>query len=643
VIIHQGPYTKGSHNSDVTSGSDMRHVEFRRNFLPLLERYGVDITLGGHSHTYERSKLLNGHYGYSTTYNSSTHDVDDGYGRMPGSGSLTNDCAYEKVTTGTNAGIGAIHCTAGSSSKSGSYAINHPVMKVNWNTAGSVYIEVNDNKLSWWYLEQNGDTTDYFQILKDTDYDSTHVLTDSTVTLTASWPEGPYLWSNGATTRSITTTLGVDSTFYVQNITGSTPCMIDSFRVDFPSLVRYPFTEIDTTGLTYVDSDGNSVIRAYDRTEADANGWYYYCNSQDPNSLLFAVRNSLSGGNTLPIDNVIDFVEVRKAGIYDRITTGTDSFRGVMPFDWNVGTISQPNGNMDIKFYFDPNDLAAFTAVMDSIDATNAALVSTREWFKANQGSNVSFLISDLSIDSVANSTDLTSLLVAAPNYTTGVGSTDGTPWVDAGNGKNYIQFNGLSSFSGGTLNQTLFDPAPVPVNWLAVRASWLGGNAELIWQTAQEQDNDYYAIERKTPTNQFVEIGRVDGNGNSGSINTYQFTDTEASSQDGEKITYRIKQVDFNGEFSYSDVVSLTKESINVVSIYPNPTKNLINISIDESILTNDLHAQVYDLDGKLLVKEHIVASGILSIDLSELASGQYIVVLNSKEKLYTYRLIKE
>lgn len=639
VIVHQGPYTHGSHNSD----SEAEHVNFRENFLPLLERYGVDLTMSGHSHSYERSGFIKGHYGTSATYSTASHQIQSGFGRMPGSGSLTNDCAYEKTSEGSSAGDGAIYCTAGSSSKKGTYANDHNANIVNLNEYGSVYVEVNDNKLSYYFLEDDGDTTDYLQILKDTDFDSTHVLTDSTVTLTASWPEGPYLWSNGATTRSITTTLGDDSTFYVQNIAGSTPCMIDSFRVDFPTLVRYPFSEIDTTGLTYSDADGNTVIRASDRTAADANGWYYYCNNQDPNSLIFAVRNSLTSGNSLPIDNVIDFVEVRKANIYDRLKMGTDSFRGIMPFDWNIGTLTQPNGNMDIKFYFDPNDLADFTAVMDSIEATNGALVSTREWFKANQGSNISFLNSDITIDSVANSTDLTTLLVAAPDYTTGIGSTDGVSWVGPGNGRNYIQFNGLSSFSGGTLGQTLFDPSPVPVNWLAIRASWLGGNAELIWQTAQENDNEYYAVERKNSANEFIEIGRVAGNGNSGSINTYQFTDKEASRQPNEKITYRIKQVDFDGKYSYSDVVSLTKESINVVSIYPNPTKNNVTIDIDESILVDELYAQVYDLDGKLLVKQHITTSGSHTIDLSELASGQYIVVLNSNEKLYTYRLIKE
>jgi hypothetical protein len=640
VIIHQGPYTKGSHNSDVTSGSDMRHVEFRRQFLPLLERYGVDITLGGHSHSYERSKFVNGHYGYSPTYSSGTHDIDGGFGRMPGSGSLTNDCAYEKASTGPDAGIGAIHCTAGSSSKSGNYDIDHPVMKVNWNTAGSVYIEVNDNKMSWWYLEENGDTTDYFQILKDTDYDSTYVLTDSTVTLTASWPEGPYLWSNGATTRSITTTLGKDSTFSVQNIAGSAPCMTDTFNVDFPSLVRYPFSELDTTGLTSTDADGSSIIIADEHTTADANGWYYYYNAADSNALIFAARNS---GNTLPIDNVINRVEIRKANLYDRIATGTDSFRAVLPIDWNIVPISQPNGGMDIKFYFDPADMAAFTAVTDSISGTNADLVSSIDWFKASQGSGTSFLNANISVDSVDNFTDLTSLLVAAPNYTTGVGSTDGTAWMDQGNGKNYIQFNGLTSFSGGTMSQALFDPTPVPVEWLAFNASWIGTNAQLIWQTASEQNSDYFAIERLTEDGSFIEIGRLAAAGSSNSVLTYQFEDISASQLRANKLSYRIKQVDFDGGVSYSEIRLLTKESMDMVSIYPNPAQEKIQIELSDELRGQNYNIEIFNLNGDLVLKERLNDNSTQSIELTDVVSGHYVVVIRTADKLFTYRLIKE
>ena len=63
AFLHHPPYTKGSHNSDTES----ELIEMRQNALPILESHGVDLVLSGHSHSYERSFLLDGHYGTSGT------------------------------------------------------------------------------------------------------------------------------------------------------------------------------------------------------------------------------------------------------------------------------------------------------------------------------------------------------------------------------------------------------------------------------------------------------------------------------------------------------------------------------------------------------------------------------------------------
>jgi len=78
---HAPPYSKGSHDSD--SESELK--EMRQYANPILESYGVDLVLSGHSHTYERSYLLDGHYGDSSTLTSSMIK-DSGDGREDGSG-----------------------------------------------------------------------------------------------------------------------------------------------------------------------------------------------------------------------------------------------------------------------------------------------------------------------------------------------------------------------------------------------------------------------------------------------------------------------------------------------------------------------------------------------------------------------------
>ena len=66
VLFHHPPYTKGSHDSDSKTDSGGRLGDMRRNLLPILEEGGVDLVLCGHSHSYERSFLLDGHYEHST-------------------------------------------------------------------------------------------------------------------------------------------------------------------------------------------------------------------------------------------------------------------------------------------------------------------------------------------------------------------------------------------------------------------------------------------------------------------------------------------------------------------------------------------------------------------------------------------------
>jgi len=159
---HHPPYSKGSHNSDTES----RLVQMRQNFLPILEAAGVDLVLCGHSHSYERSHLLDGHYGDSGTLNPSTMILDNGGGREDGNG------AYEKPTDGLGGHEGAVYVTAGSSGKTSGGSLNHPAMFVSLNELGSLLIDVDGNRMDVQFLrELDGSPSqpqvdDYFTLIK---------------------------------------------------------------------------------------------------------------------------------------------------------------------------------------------------------------------------------------------------------------------------------------------------------------------------------------------------------------------------------------------------------------------------------------------------------------------------------------------
>ena len=141
---HHPPYTKGSHDSD----TETQLIDMRQNALPILEAWGVDLVLTGHSHSYERSYLLDGHYGISTTF-SSAYQIDAGDGRTDGTG------AYTK-SAGSIPHEGAVYSVVGSSGQTSGSWLNHPAMFISLNEAGSMVLDIDGQTLNAKFINSSG-------------------------------------------------------------------------------------------------------------------------------------------------------------------------------------------------------------------------------------------------------------------------------------------------------------------------------------------------------------------------------------------------------------------------------------------------------------------------------------------------------
>ena len=164
-FFHHPPYTKGSHNSDSSTDSAGAMVQMRQNFLPILEAGGVDLVLNGHSHCYERSFLLDGHYGLSTTLVPAMKK-NAGDGRPAGNG------AYIKPLTGPRDHFGAVYAVAGSAGHATGGTLNHPAHYISLNNLGSLVLDVNGTRLDATFVRSTGATPDTFTIIKQGDSDS---------------------------------------------------------------------------------------------------------------------------------------------------------------------------------------------------------------------------------------------------------------------------------------------------------------------------------------------------------------------------------------------------------------------------------------------------------------------------------------
>jgi photosystem II stability/assembly factor-like uncharacterized protein len=169
---HHPPYSKGGHDSDDPSDSMGRLMWMRENALPVLDDYGVDLVFSGHSHSYERSYLIDGHYGDSSTFVEGMK-VDVGDGNANG-----GDGAYVKPYRGAvpyaGAGDGAVytvagcasHLTPGHAEDLGGTEPNHPVMVLSLLQLGSVVLDVNGNRLDAIFLDDSGSVRDEYTMFK---------------------------------------------------------------------------------------------------------------------------------------------------------------------------------------------------------------------------------------------------------------------------------------------------------------------------------------------------------------------------------------------------------------------------------------------------------------------------------------------
>ena len=152
---HHPAYTKGSHDSD----DESTLIQMRENGLPILEAGGVDLAFFGHSHSYERSYLLDGHYGNSLSLLPEMI-LDNGNGREDGDG------IYIKPTFAQTAHEGAVYIVAGSSGKTSNSSLDHPAMFESLVELGSVVLDIDGDRADVQFLNDNGTVRDYFTLLK---------------------------------------------------------------------------------------------------------------------------------------------------------------------------------------------------------------------------------------------------------------------------------------------------------------------------------------------------------------------------------------------------------------------------------------------------------------------------------------------
>ncbi|MFN8335137.1 MAG: T9SS type A sorting domain-containing protein [Cyclobacteriaceae bacterium] len=198
-----------------------------------------------------------------------------------------------------------------------------------------------------------------------------------------------------------------------------------------------------------------------------------------------------------------------------------------------------------------------------------------------------------------------------------------------------YYTFTGVTAldnamrFTLGTIN---FSQTPLPIELVRFEGEAQATSVRLAWETESEINNDYFTVERSVTGTDFTAVGKLDGAGTSKEHHSYELLDEISFTG---TVYYRLKQTDFDGAVSYSDVIRVKGVSDESVSIYPNPQKagGDIHVKISEGYSdAGTCNISVIDRIGRqVLLQPALIGSGEIIISGSgQLAAGVYLLKID-------------
>lgn len=180
----------------------------------------------------------------------------------------------------------------------------------------------------------------------------------------------------------------------------------------------------------------------------------------------------------------------------------------------------------------------------------------------------------------------------------------------------------------------------PLPIELLDFNAECLNGNAIISWSTATQSNNDYFTLEKSSNGVDYQKVDSVKGEGNSLIQNNYFVKDDKIF----EQLTYyRLKQTDFGGNYTYSNVIALECNLANFdITIHPNPFTSQTLISFNEDQLHTTI--KITNNVGKLVKSIFIANRKQIVIEKGDMASGIYFLqITNDSQNVINKKLVIE
>ncbi len=170
-----------------------------------------------------------------------------------------------------------------------------------------------------------------------------------------------------------------------------------------------------------------------------------------------------------------------------------------------------------------------------------------------------------------------------------------------------------------------------LPVTWANFTAQKNKEIVTLLWQTLQESNTDYFVVEHSANNRYYNTIGRVAAAGNSSQINRYFFDHVKPVAGIN---YYRLKQVDRDGRFKYSETRTVKFDNGSLINVNPNPVKDILNISFPEHWVNKEVTLKLFNSGGQLVFSSYIPESKMNElIAIGKLPNGSYMLQAIQKD----------
>jgi hypothetical protein len=231
--------------------------------------------------------------------------------------------------------------------------------------------------------------------------------------------------------------------------------------------------------------------------------------------------------------------------------------------------------------------------------------------------------------------------------------------WKSTNNGSTWFKVGNEVDASGRTITvqATNFsqwtvsnDVNPLPVRWLSFEVKRNEKDAHLIWQTATEKNSAYFIVERSTDGTHFEQIAEVKAAGFSNSLQSYNYTDKSVCENVKGScgiVYYRIKQIDFDGNFDYSVVrnIYFDGNDFTILSAFPNPFNEQVVIQV-LSAVESELNVSLIDELGRTVLQQTTTSNkgqtDVLLNNLHTLPAGIYFCRISNGKELLLQKLVK-